>query len=136
MNNLKYIISAEFITSENEKTNILTNCNYIYQPKLSIISYLENLENSENTKNLETKIYIYNNKIIINRQNNNIIIQKNIRNESKYITPFGVILMGITGDFLETNLSLNSGNIYFKYKIDFNNLYSHSNQAKIKITKK
>ncbi|MBP0979067.1 MAG: DUF1934 domain-containing protein [Oscillospiraceae bacterium] len=128
--NINYKIKALFITSENEKTKISTSCNYFFKPDLSIISYLENLEN------LETKIYIYNNKkIIISRQSNNIIIEKNIRNECKYKTPFGVILMGTTGEFLDINLSKDSGEINFKYKIDFNNLYSHSNQAKIKIIK-
>lgn len=144
--NSDYIIKALFVTShnsQNEKTNILTSCDYNYTPNLSIISYSDNETQKTDLENFETKIKIYSNKkIIINRLNkinnnlnNSLIIEKDTRNEFKYKTPFGVILMGTIGEFLDIKLSEDTADIFFSYKIDFNRSYSHSNQVKIKITK-
>ena len=138
---LNHMINGLFITDQNQETTILTKCYYNYSPNFSVVSYNESQKTE--LENIMTVIKIYNNKkIIINRQNNlnnnlnnNLIIEKNVRNECKYKTPFGVILMGTTGEFLETNLFKDFAEIYFSYKIDFNNYYSHINQVKIKITK-
>lgn len=143
--NTNYVITGTFLSSFDEKTNIKTNCQYIYNPNKTTISYQENPTTNSKLENIRTNIYIINNnKIIINRKqhitsnniiNNIITIEKNKRTLSTYITPYGQLSMGITGYNLTINLTSNGGLISCTYDIDFNNQKSHSNTILLNISK-
>ena len=63
----------------------------------------------------------------------NLIITENIRNECRYITPVGEMVLGIKGERVNYILTASGGEINLCYTIDQNGSLISKNEVKIEI---
>ncbi len=60
-----------------------------------------------------------------------MIMEKNKRHSCHYVTPFGEFLMGIYLNSIDSDIADGSGELKFKYTIDFNAANTSLNEMKI-----
>ncbi len=64
--------------------------------------------------------------------NSQMVIEKNVRNLSEYVTPLGVMDLGITGKEIKTDISKDGGTLIFSYTIDVNGEPMSENELSVK----
>lgn len=101
-----------------------------------LITYEENktLEN----KSVRTKVLTEQDKVIMLRSggiDSRMVIEKGKRNTCFYAIPQGELVLGVFGESIENNLSLNGGRLSMSYTIDIDNSLISQNTVEISVRK-
>ena len=65
-----------------------------------------------------------------------MMVEKNARHHTFYVTPYGELTMGIYGNQVEWSKDDNGATLKMKYSLDFNNGFVSENTMKIYIEEK
>ena len=108
-----------------------------YGDEKNIIEYIEN---NEETGPEETTITVFENdtvSIVRHGQfSSEMMVEKNTRHHTFYVTPYGEIKMGIYGNQVEWSKDETGAVLKMKYSLDFNNDFVSENTMKIYIEEK
>lgn len=108
-----------------------------YGDEENIIEYIEN---NEETGPEETTITVFKNDTvsIVRRGqfSSEMMVEKNARHHTFYVTPYGELTMGIYGNQVEWSKDDNGATLKMKYSLDFNNGFVSENTMKIYIEEK
>jgi len=108
-----------------------------YGDEENIIEYIEN---NEETGPEETTITVFQNDTvsIVRRGqfSSEMMVEKNARHHTFYVTPYGELTMGIYGNQVEWSKDDNGATLKMKYSLDFNNGFVSENTMKIYIEEK
>ena len=118
--------------TEGEKIEIMTPGNYYRKNNHHYVTYEEIIEGSDEvTKNI---VRFDGDMISISKSgftNVEMVFEKNKRNMTNYVTPYGSLLVGIDTDRIDIRESDDAINIDIDYALDIN--YDHLADCKIKM---
>lgn len=122
------------IDNDSDVTEITTIGNFYKKQDLYCISYQE----SEATgfKDTKTTMEISNSMVTLTRKgaiNTQLIIQNGIRHQCCYDTGYGDILMGISGESMDSSLTDEGGQLSFRYALDVNSALASINIVEIQV---
>ena len=119
-------------TSEGEKIEIITPGNYYKKNKHHYVTYDEITEGSDEvTKNV---VRFDGDMLTISKSgftNVEMVFEKNKRNMTNYVTPYGSLIVGIDTDRIDIRESDDVINIDIDYALDIN--YEHLADCRIKM---
>ena len=119
-------------TGEGEKIEIITPGNYYKKNKHHYVTYDEIAEGSDEiTKNV---VRFDGDMLTISKSgftNVEMVFEKNKRNMTNYVTPYGSLIVGIDTDRIDIRESDDVINIDIDYALDIN--YEHLADCKIKM---
>ena len=117
---------------EAEKIEIITPGSYYKKKNHHFVLYDEVIEGSDEvTKNI---VKFDGNALSISKKgftNVDMIFEKNKRNMTNYVTPYGSLLVGIDAENIDINLTDDKISINIDYALDIN--YQHMADCKIKM---
>lgn len=123
------------IDNDSDVTEITTIGNFYKKQDHYYISYQE----SEATgfKDTKTTMEISNSMVTLTRKgaiNTQLIIQNGMRHQCSYDTGYGDILMGISGESMDSSLTDAGGAISFRYALDVNSALASINIVEIQVS--
>lgn len=130
-----FITSTQKSEEDSDTTELITYGKYSYSDKEIKIEYEESettgFEGSRVTLGIQGKSMV-----TMKRRGtaiSDMIIEVGKKHHCYYGTPFGDFMVGISTDKINSNLSENGGNIYFKYTIDINSSLLSENEMQINV---
>lgn len=138
----KYLISVtgiQEVEGEQDKIELQTIGSYMVKPDHKYIGYREYDEDnpSVSSKNL-VKVEDDNRVTIIRNggKQTRLIIEKGKRHQCLYRTVMGDLMIGISAEQINNNLTDKGGNLHVKYSLDFNNEFMSKNEFFISVEEK
>ncbi|MEE3333850.1 MAG: DUF1934 domain-containing protein [Ruminococcus sp.] len=137
-----YLISVtgiQEVDGEQDKIELQTIGSYMVKPNHKYIGYREYDEDnpSVSSKNL-VKVEDDNRVTIIRNgsKQTRLIIEKGKRHQCLYRTVMGDLMIGISAEQINNNLTDKGGNLHVKYSLDFNNEFMSKNEFFISVEEK
>ncbi|MEG2295949.1 MAG: DUF1934 domain-containing protein [Oscillospiraceae bacterium] len=128
------IKGTHIIDDDKDTTEITTIGNFYKKQNLYYISYQE----SEATgfKDTKTTMEISKDSVTLTRKgtvNSQLIIENGIRHQCCYDTGYGDIVMGISGESMDSSLTDEGGELSFRYALDVNSALASINIVEIQV---
>lgn len=66
-------------------------------------------------------------------EDSSLVVEKGVRHQSYYDTGFGTMLIGVSGQHIENNVTDDGGSIHFQYTLDVNTALASVNDVYVTI---